>query len=106
MEDDTSRTELGDGRTSRPLWFCTAWATTPYTPSSLVWVQHYIAALLHNTAFLKGDLLHSIPQNSGMVQRNRHDDRRQGSIDDVGGVKASAQPHFQHNDITFFLINH
>ena len=73
-------------------------------PFLLVWVQHYIAALLHNTAFLKGDLLHSIPQNSGMIQRNRHDDCRQGSIDDVGGIKASAQPHFQHNDITFFLI--
>ena len=50
------------------------------------------------------DLLDGIPQKFGVIQGNARDDRRQGILNHIGGVKASTQPRFEHYDITTHLF--
>ena len=65
----------------------------------LPWVGYHQAAPFDNTALFKGDGLHRIPQQLGMVQPNGAEDGGQGRVNGVGGVEASPKPHLQHHHV-------
>ena len=68
-------------------------------PRLLLGVEHHAPSPLYDAGLLQGYLLHRVPKPCGMVQGDRHDCRRLGCGDNVGGIVQPPHPNFKDSYI-------
>ena len=66
-------------------------------------IAHHRTARLDDTGLGGGDVCKGGAKLLHMIHTQRRDDRTLGRVDDVGGVQRTAEAHFQHHDVAFFL---